>query len=117
MVYSFFCFIFSCHSYCTRIVKMAIFQAYKYLEDNAVEMMFALNLYRPRKLYIEVRYPVNDSYMTVLGNPQYPVYDLIVLQVSGNSTPIHFPHVKDVKMTDNAREFCSQFSFYLVRFS
>ena len=84
---------------------MAIIQAYKYLEDNAVEMMFALNLYRPQKPYMEVRYPVNDSYMTVLGNPQYPVYDLIVLQVSGNSTPIRFPHVKEVKMTDNADSF------------
>ena len=75
---------------------MVIFQAYKYLDDNAVEMMFALNLYRPRKPYMEVRYSVNNSYMTVLGNPQYPVYDLIALKVSGNSTPIRFPHVKDV---------------------
>ena len=96
---------------------MAIFRAYKYLEDKVVEMTFALSLYRLQKPYTEVRYPVNDSYMTVLGNSQYPVYDLIVLQVSGNSTPIRFPHVKDVKMTDDGRWFCSQFSFYLVRFS
>ena len=46
-------------------------------------MTFALSLYRPQKPYTEVRYAVNDSYMTVLGNSQYPVYDLIVLQVSG----------------------------------
>ena len=41
---------------------------------------------------MEVRYSVNDSYMTVLGNPQDPVYVPTVLEVSGNSTPsyIHF---------------------------
>ena len=41
---------------------------------------------------MEVRYAVNDSYMTVLGNPQDPVYVQTVLEVSGNSTPsyIHF---------------------------
>ena len=60
MVYSFFCFLFSCHSYCTRIVKIkAIFQAYKYVEEKLAEMTFALSLYRPPKPYMEVRYAVN----------------------------------------------------------
>ena len=40
---------------------------------------------------MEVSYPVNDSYVTVLGNPQDPVYDPIPPQVSGNSTPTYFP--------------------------
>ena len=41
---------------------------------------------------MEVRYSVNDSYMTVLGNPQDPAYVPTVLEASGNSTPscIHF---------------------------
>ena len=119
MVYSFFCFLFSCHSYCIRIVKIkAIFQTYKYLEDKVVEMTFALSPYRPPKPCMEVRYAVNvhsRPYQKIYI--QDPVYDPIVLQVSGNSTPIRFPHVKDVKMTDDGRWLCSQFSFYLVRFS
>ena len=71
---------------------MAIFQAYKYLEDKVVEMTFALSLYRPQKPYMEVRYPVNESYMTtILGNPQYPVYDLIVRQGQHSLTSLERP--------------------------
>ena len=46
----------------------------------------SFELYRPPKPYMEVRYAVNDSYMTVLGNPQDPVYVPTVREVSGNST-------------------------------
>ena len=67
---------------------------------QVVEMAFGLSLYRPQKPYMVVRYPVNDSYMTVLGNSQYPVYDLIVLQVSGNSTPMRFPHRRKGRKDD-----------------
>ena len=59
---------------------------------------FSLSLYSPPKPYMEVRYFVNDSYMTVLGNPQDPVYVPIVMQGSGNSTPSctpHFPALKE----------------------
>ena len=57
------------------------------------------NLYRPPKPYMEVRHAVNDSYMTVLGNPQDPVYVPTVLEVSVNSTPsyISFLERKDVR--------------------
>ena len=90
MVY-FFCFLFKFHLYCTRIVKIKhIIIIYKYLEDTKQSSTnVPSNLYRLPKPYM---YVVNDSYMTVLGNPQDPVYVPTVLEVSGNSTPsyIHF---------------------------
>ena len=58
---------------------------------------------------ILVRNNVNDSYMTVLENPQDPIFVSIVLQVSSNSTPSctrHFPKRKD------GWRFCFQFLFY-----
>ena len=65
-----------------------IFQTYKYLEDtlSEAEQTFPLSLYRPPKPYTEV----NDSYMTVLGRQQDPVYVPTVLEVSGSSTPFMY---------------------------
>ena len=65
-----------------------IFQTYKYLEDtlSEAEQTFPLSVYRPPKPYTEV----NDSYMTVLGSQQDPVYVPTVLEVSGSSTPFMY---------------------------
>ena len=77
-----------------------IFQAYKHLGESPLthetpetaNVFERRSLYRPPKPYMEVRYFVNDSYMTVLGNPQDPVYVPTVLQGSGNSIPSYTPH-------------------------
>ena len=59
-----------------------------------------------QKAYKEVSYFVNDSYMTVLGNPQDPVYVPIVLQGSGNSTPSYTRHQMADGFASSSRFIC-----------
>ena len=66
---------------------------------------------------MEVRYAVNDSYMTVLGNPQDPVYVSTVLEVSDNPTPSYMHFLPHVKMSDDERWFYFECSFYFLRSS